>query len=121
MECSLLQDQLTEIQVFQKTVESFKPQLDTLSSLATLADQGKQDTPAGSKVDDIQQHYDKLKVLAAERLSMLSSYLPDVQRYESSKTAWESLLCGWEEKNSTLTSHGATPESIQAQIDEIKV
>ena len=70
---------------------------------------------------DIQQRYDKLKDLAEERLSMLSSYLPDVQRYESSRSAWESLLCEWEEKASTLPSHGATPQSIQAQMDEIKV
>ncbi len=52
---------------------------------------------------------------------MLSSYLPEVQRYESSRIAWESLLCGWEGTARGLPLPGATPESIQDQIENIKV
>lgn len=119
---SPFQDQFTKIQEFQKSVESFSPQLDSLSSVAAQADHSsQQDTSACSKATDVQHRYDKLNVLATERLSMLNAYLPDVQQYESSKSAWNALLCGWEAKNSAMPPLGATPQLLQPQIDEIKV
>ena len=116
------QEQFSAVQDFQKTVGAFQLQLDSLASSATQADTTSQQEPtAGSKMEKVQDHYGNLRDLADERLGMLSGYLPDVQRYESSRVAWETLLCGWEERANGLPSPGATPESIQAQIDEIKV
>ena len=70
---------------------------------------------------EVQQCYDRLKVLVDERDSMLETFMPSVQQYNSSRGAWEDLLCGWEEKAAALPPPGATPSSIQGQIDNIKV
>ena len=69
----------------------------------------------------IQQSYDQLKALTDERQSMLEMFLPNVQQYNSSRGAWEVLLCGWEEKAAALPPPAATPVSIQEQINGIKV
>lgn len=118
-----MQEQSASVQDFQKSLATFSPQLDSLAATATQCDltNKQQEQSATSKQTEATTQYNKLKVLAEERQSMLSGYLPDIQRYESSRVAWESLLCGWEETESGLPSPGATPESVQAQIEEIKV
>ena len=52
---------------------------------------------------------------------MLESFMPSVQQYNSSRGAWEDLLCGWEEKAAALPPPAASPKTIQEQIDCIKV
>ncbi len=117
-----LQKQSTAVQDLQKSISSYQPRLDFLASAATQADlTSQQDPPASSKMAQVTACFDQLKVLSEERLSLLSGYLPEVQRYESSRIAWESLLCGWEGTAGDLPLPGATPESIQDQIENIKV
>ena len=70
---------------------------------------------------DTQTSYERLKALVDERHSMLESFMPSVQQYNSSRGAWEDLLCSWEEKAAALPPPAATPTSIQEQIDSIKV
>lgn len=91
-----------------------------LSQLAAEA-QPLGEGPVSSKMAEVQQYYDRLKVLVDERDSMLETFMPSVQQYNSSRGAWEDLLCGWEEKAAALPPPGATPTSIQRQIDNIKV
>ena len=121
---STLQEQVKEVQEFQKTVDSYKPELETVAALATQCRRGEPsetDQSADSKVADMQHCYDNLKSLAVERQSVLSSFVPTVQQYESSQGAWATLLCGWEEKAAMLPPAGARIETIQAEIEEIKV
>ena len=125
---STLQEQVKEVQEFQKTVDSYKPELETVAALATQCRRGEPsetdqsgESSADSKVADMQRCYDNLKSLAVERQGVLSSFVPTVQQYESSQGAWATLLCGWEEKAAMLPPAGARIETIQAEIEEIKV
>ena len=120
MLCCLFQDQLREIQDFMKAVEGYQPQIDSLTLLANQADESGQGAE-GAKMATIQQQYDSLKVLAAERQRMLSSFLPSVQQYESSKGAWETLLCDWERKAELFPPPSAKPDAIQQQIEDMMV
>lgn len=116
----LSQDQLRELQAFQIGVEKFSSQMTNLSSLAATADPSGQDT-AGTKMADLVRRYERLKALAGERQGLLAGYLPSVQQYESSRGAWQDLLCGWEGEAEQLTPPLATPLAIQEQIEELKV
>ncbi len=119
---SFVQEQSAAVQDLQKTTNSYQPKINSLASSATQADlTSRQDPSASSRMASITTCHDKLTALSEERLGMLSGYLPEVQRYESSRFAWERLLCGWESTASKLPLPGATPESIQAQIENIKV
>ena len=127
---SPLQEQIRDLQEFQKTVENYKPEIESVGSLATVCDQsassvGEADqsgeSPPNSKMEVVWHRYDDLKAVAVLRLSMLSSFVPTVQQYESSQSAWATLLCGWEEKAAILPPPGARPETIQEQLDDIKV
>ena len=99
--------------------------MEQLSQLATEAQSsggdGGEDPSVSSKMAEIQQSYDQLKALIEERRSMLKSFMPSVQQYNSSRGAWEDLLCGWEEKAAALPPLAASPKAIQEQIDNIKV
>lgn len=117
---SLVQDQLREVQDFLAQVDKYRPSMDQLSSLAASAD------PTGeaalSTTDkELQDRYEGLKALGGERQALLADYLPSVQQYESSRGAWQDLLCGWEEKVGQLPPPLATPTAIQAQLQNIKV
>ena len=123
---SLLQGQIHEAQEFQRVVSSYKPELEQLSQLATEAqfsegEERGEDPSVSSKMAEIQQNYDRLKALIDERRSMLESFMPSVQQYNSSRGAWEDLLCGWEGKAAALPPPAASPKAIQEQIDDIKV
>ena len=117
----VFQVQIHEVQEFQRVVTSYKPEVELLSELATQAQSSGEKEPVCSKMAGIQQNYDRLKMLVAERQDMLESFMPSVQQYNSSRGAWEDLLCGWEEKAAALPPPGATPESVQEQIDDVKV
>ncbi len=116
----IAQDQLREIQDFQRQVDNYGPQMDNLSSLATVADPFNE-TASKTKMKALQNRYDQLKALPKERQGILDEFLPIVQQYESSRGAWQDLLCGWEEKVELLPPPKATPAAIQVQIDDIKV
>ena len=123
---SLLQGQIHEAQEFQRVVSSYKPELEQLSQLATEAqfsegEERGENSSVSSKMAEIQQNYDRLKALIDERRSMLESFMPSVQQYNSSRGAWEDLLCGWEGKAAALPPPAASPKAIQEQIDDIKV
>ena len=120
----ILQEQVKEVQEFQRTVDSYKPELESVVALATQcrrAAPSETDQSADSKVADMQHCCDNLKSLAVERHGVLSSFVPTVQQYESSQGAWATLLCGWEEKAAMLPPAGARVETIQEEIAEIKV
>ena len=124
----ILQEQVKEVQEFQRTVDSYKPELEIVVALATQCRRGAPsetdqsgESSADSKVADMQHCYDNLKSLAVERHGVLSSFVPTVQQYESSQGAWATLLCGWEEKAAMLPPAGARVETIQKEIEEIKV
>lgn len=124
------------MQDFQNQVDKYEPQMARLSSLAAAVDSGvageaqMTQVPSsngpinGGKADknqQLQDRYECLKALAGQRQGMLADYLPSVQQYESSRGAWQDLLCGWEEKVELLPPPFATPTSIQAQLHDIKV
>lgn len=121
----MFQGQIHEAQDFQRVISSYKPELEQLSQLATEAQpsggDGGEGPSVSSKMAEIQQSYDQLKALIVERRSMLESFMPSVQQYNSSRGAWEDLLCGWEEKAAALPPPAASPKAIQEQIDDIKV
>ena len=124
----ILQEQVKEVQEFQRTVDGYKPELESVVALATQCRRGapsetdqSSESSADSKVADMQRCYDNLKSLAVERHGVLSSFVPTVQQYESSQGAWATLLCGWEEKAAMLPPAGARVETIQEEIEEIKV
>ena len=122
----LFQGQIHEAQEFQRVVSSYKPELEQLSQLATEAqrsegDGGEGPSVSSSKMAEIEQSYDRLKALIEERRSMLESFMPSVQQYNSSRGAWEDLLCGWEGKAAALPPPAASPKAIREQIDDIKV
>lgn len=124
----ILQEQVKEVQEFQRTVDSYKPELETVVALATQCRRGAPsetdqsgESSADSKVADMQRCYNNLKSLVVERHGVLSSFVPTVQQYESSQGAWATLLCGWEEKAAMLPPAGARVETIQEEIEEIKV
>ena len=115
-----IQDQLHEDQDFQRQVENYRPNMDSLSSLAAAADP-TDETATGIKMKELQERYDRLKTLSSERRDILTNFLPSVQQYESSRGAWQDLLCDWEEKVEQLPPPSVTPKAIQAQMEEIKV
>ena len=123
----LFQGQIHEAQEFQRVLSSYKPELEQLSHLATVqaqssgGDGGEEGPSVPSKMAEIQQSYDQVKALMEERRSMLESFMPSVQQYNSSRGAWEDLLYGWEEKAAALPPPAASPKAIQGQIDDIKV
>lgn len=122
----LLQGQIHEAQEFQRVVSSYKPELEQLSQLAAepQSSEGEErgEGPSiPSKMAEIQQNYDRLKALIDERRLMLELFMPSVQQYNSSRGAWEDLLCGWEGKAAALPPLAASPKAIQEQIDDIKV
>ena len=114
------QRQIQEAQDFQKVVSTYNPNMELLTYLASEA-QPSGEGPVSSKMAEVQQNYDRLKALIDERRSLLESFMPIVQQYNSSRGAWEDLLCGWEDKSASLPPPGATPASIREQIDDIKV
>ena len=124
------------MQDFQNQVDKYEPQMAQLSSLAAAVDSGvageaqtaqvpSSNGPVnGGKADknhQLQDRYERLKALTGQRQEMLADYLPSVQQYESSRGAWQDLLCGWEEKVEQLPPPFATPTAIQAQLQDIKV
>ncbi len=115
-----LQEQLREMQDFLSQVDKYGPKLEQLSSQATTADPTGE-TPVSTKMSDLRERYKRLKALARERQGLEANYLPTVQQYESSRGAWQDLLCGWEERVEKLPPPSATPQAIQAQLDELKV
>lgn len=123
----MFQGQIHEAQEFQRVVSSYKPELEQLSQLATEAQRSKGDreeegpSVSSSKMAEIEQSYNRLKALIEERRSMLKSFMPSVQQYNSSRGAWEDLLCGWEGKAAALPPPAASPKAIREQIDDIKV
>ena len=132
---SPLQEQIREVQGFQKAVESYKPELENLTTLLAECERSTPDQSAPStgetnqssaslpksKMAEIWQRYDNLKVVAAVRTSMLSSFVPTVQQYESSQGAFATLLCGWEEKAAILPPPGARPETVQGEMEDVQV
>lgn len=116
----LFQDQLREVQEFQSKVGKYRPKMEGLSDLATVADPSNE-AAAGTKMKELQERYDRLQALLKERRGLLSDFLPSVQQYESSRGAWQDLLCGWEEKTEQLAPPFATPETILKQLEEVKV
>ena len=89
--------------------------------LSQLAVEAPPSSSASSKMAEIQQSYERLKALTDGRQSMLESFMPNVQQYNSSRGAWENLLCEWEEKAAAFPPPAATPGSIQEQISDMQV
>lgn len=108
------------MQEFQRQVERHRQDMDNLSSLALTADTNSEGQ-VSSKMADLQTRYEGLQVLPSLRQGTLADFLPSVQQYESSRGAWQDLLCGWEEKVEQLPPPMATPKAIQMQLDQIKV
>ena len=128
---SPLQEQISEAQQFQRTIESYHPTMDSLAALV-ITDQsalgeGEPDQSPASKneakteMSVLWSRYNSLKALEEARLNLFVGFLPTVQQYESSQDAWATLLQGWEEKASLLPPPGGRPETVQEQIEEIKV
>ena len=108
------------MQEFMAQVDKYSPKIEELSSQAATADPtGEADI--STKMAELKDRYERLKVLAGERQGLEAGYLPIVQQYESSRGAWQDLLCGWEEKVEKLPPPGATPEAIQVQLDDLRV
>lgn len=120
---SPLQEQVREVNSFQRTVANYAPEIESLASLAVqCASESDQSAVSvketglsngklsESRITEIHHRYDDLKAVAVMRLNMLCNYVPPVQQYESSLSAWTTLLCSWEDKAATFPSPAARPE-----------
>ena len=118
--CVCVQEEMRELQEFLSQVSKYAPKVEQLSSQAETADPVG-DTAIATKMAELRERYEGLKALGGERQEMEADFLPIVQQYESSRGAWQDLLCGWEEKAGKLPPPSATSEAIQAQLEELKV
>ena len=132
-----LQDQLREVQDFQQLVDNYRPEIIALettsakctspptSGAPTSTTQAPKETEDASTVTtkqtEVWSRYDALTLLAQERQGVLEGFLPVVQQYESSQTAWEGNLSGWEERAAALPPPATRPAAVEGQIREIKV
>ncbi len=134
-----LQEQIQEAEEFMRVVKEYLPEVENLGSLAAHYTELARDTQlatgiggvgddrsggSGSpeaKMVETWRRYEELKATAAERAGMLCSFLPAVQQYESSQSAWSTLLCGWEAAAASLPPPGAKPETIQGQREGVQV
>ena len=101
-------------------MDKYEPQMEQLSDLTTTADPSGEGTHT-SVTKALRERYDALRALVGERRGLVSDFLPIVQQYESSRGAWQDLLCGWEERAEGLPPPSATPANIQAQLEDLKV
>ena len=92
-------------------MSSYNPTFELLSQLWTETPPSRSTSP---RLPDIERRYDKLKVLADERRSMLETFMLSLCQYNASRAAWEDLLCDLEKQTAALPP-GATPQK------EIKV
>ena len=73
-------------------------------------------------MEDVLSRHDRLKDLIGQRIGILAGFVPRVQLYDPSHEAWATLLSGWREASLSLPLHlGATPMTLQSQIEHIKV
>ena len=118
-----LQKQLHEVQEFEKSFDSYQPQLEALSALAKQAEQSSSsaNSESGAKMAALLQRYDQLKVLSCERQEVLEAFMPVVQQFHSSRSTWGDLLGSWEDTAAHLPVPSGTPEAVQQQIEQVKV
>ena len=125
---------MQEMQEFKQVVQNYRPQLialDTTSSQCCLPPT----TPGGPKSTTVTENmstvtvaaqvvwerYNALEVAATKREEILTSFLPSVQQYESSRGAWCTILEKWEGQVANLPSPATKPALVEQQIIEIKV
>ncbi len=134
-----LHEQTQDVEGFMRVVEGYKPEIEHLASIAkhcselTASVPESQSAPStgedgaeppvspGAKMVETWRRYDELKATAAARASMLVSFLPSVQQYESSQSAWSTLLCSWEATADSLPPPGARPETVEGQREAVQV
>ena len=120
---SPLQSQLSAIQLFQRKMEGHfatHAALEDLASGLPQSDQSELSSPH-SKMAAVQNRYWVLQQLSKQRLELLTGFYPRVKLYGGSLENWEGLLTQWEEQLGVMAPPTATPISLKAQIDEIRV
>ena len=119
-----LQAQAIRLDELQHTVEGFRPEMDGLCHVAEQCGGGggsSHDNDTAKVLAGLMESYERLKSLVASRSSVLSSFRPQVQLYESSHDAWARLLQGWRERAAVLPPPSCLPEVIQKQLTKTKV